>query len=172
MMLITVGTLQLPFQRMVNVVSRIVSLYPTINLIIQSGHTTGFNQFKNRAQVKPFIPQHNLWEIMTNSEVLLTHGGEGSLLDAIEWSPHLPIVFPRDKKFGEHVDNYQQEIAQAADAKGLCIAAKTEDEIIQIIKNCHESHRHIKNNKQGKSVQNDKLITYLSQVSRRWSDDK
>jgi UDP-N-acetylglucosamine transferase subunit ALG13 len=172
MILVTVGTIQFPFVRMVRVVSKIIKLYPSLQIVVQSGHTNGFNTLKKYADIRAFIPQHELWQLMKQSQILLMHGGEGSLLDATEWSPNLPIVFPRNMQYGEHVDNFQLEIAQAADAKKLCHAAFTEDEVLQKISEYHRQKHQFKNYAISKTVQNNQLIDYLTKLSGEWNEKR
>jgi UDP-N-acetylglucosamine transferase subunit ALG13 len=172
MMLVTVGTIQYPFGRMVKVVSNLIKQYPQLDTVIQSGHTTGFNRLEKRACVRPFIPQHELWQLMRKSQVLLMHGGEGSLLDALEWSRNIPIVFPRDMKYGEHVDNYQLEIAKAAAAKKLCDAAFSENEALKkITESLRQSHPFTIKSRSA-AIQNTQLIDYLHSLTSKWYEKK
>ena len=52
-----------------------------------------------------------------NSDMIVTHAGAGSLLDALSFEKPI-IAVPRFKKFGEHIDDEQLELAVALENKG------------------------------------------------------
>jgi UDP-N-acetylglucosamine--N-acetylmuramyl-(pentapeptide) pyrophosphoryl-undecaprenol N-acetylglucosamine transferase len=59
-------------------------------------------------------------------DVIVTHAGVGSLLSALE-SGHAPVLLPRRKERGEHVDDHQAQIAAVASGLGLAIASEVDE---------------------------------------------
>lgn len=167
MILVTVGTIQYEFCRMVSVVSMVKKQCPKQRIIIQSGHTRGFRALSSElVEVYSFVSQDQLWKLMSEARILLMHGGEGSLLDAFEWSKYQPIVFPRNPQFGEHVDEYQLEIASEASRRGLCNAVFSEKDAVKAVIN-RLNHRTLLQ-KRKHHLQNDALITYLNKLTTGW----
>ena len=53
-----------------------------------------------------------------DADVVITHAGVGTLLELLEWGIH-PVVAPRRKHRGEHVDDHQLQIAELMASAGL-----------------------------------------------------
>lgn len=54
-----------------------------------------------------FVPADDLVHLMEGADVVVCHGGPGTIATAIRCG-HLPIVIARDPTQGEHVDDHQQ----------------------------------------------------------------
>ena len=46
----------------------------------------------------------------TESDIVITHAGVGTILNLLDWGV-FPVVVPRRQERGEHVDNHQLQIA-------------------------------------------------------------
>lgn len=66
------------------------------------------------------LPSDILDEAMRKADVVVAHAGIGSALAALE-AGRCPVLVPREREYGEHVDDHQRLIAQALDARGLAI---------------------------------------------------
>jgi UDP-N-acetylglucosamine transferase subunit ALG13 len=55
------------------------------------------------------------------ADAVVTHAGVGSILCARR-AGHLPVVVPRRRRYGEHVDDHQVELTQELDALGAVVA--------------------------------------------------
>lgn len=60
-----------------------------------------------------------------DADVVITHSGIGSLLGLIELGIR-PVVVPRSRRFGEHVDDHQHQIAALAATIGIATAVAPE----------------------------------------------
>lgn len=56
-------------------------------------------------------PQNEIDEIIDKADIIITHSGTGSIIGALKKEKKL-ILIPRLKKYGEHVDNHQIELAE------------------------------------------------------------
>lgn len=56
---------------------------------------------------------------LQNYDLTISHAGVGIFFDFLD-SKKVPILFPRDSKFGEHVDNHQVDFAHYLLKKSLC----------------------------------------------------
>ncbi len=71
------------------------------------------------------IPSKALDEAMRGADVVVAHAGIGSALAALE-AGRCPILVPRERAHGEHVDDHQALIAKALEARGLAIHRSVE----------------------------------------------
>jgi len=84
------------------------------------------------------------------SEVVVTHGGPGSIMECRRWGL-LPIVCPRDPNHGEHVDNHQQLFSRRLAAQGQILLAETKIDLFGLLDSMtvepqfvsHSDDRHI-----------------------------
>ena len=61
-------------------------------------------------------PQNEIDELIDKAEIIITHSGTGSIIGALKKKKKL-IIIPRLKKYGEHVDNHQMELAELFNEK-------------------------------------------------------
>ena len=60
-------------------------------------------------------------EKVKNARIVITHGGPGSIMMPLSFKK-LPIVVPRQAKFGEHVDNHQINFTKRLELQKKIIA--------------------------------------------------
>lgn len=63
---------------------------------------------------------------MSRADVIVTHGGVGTILDALD-SGKKPVIVPRRRHRGEHVDDHQEEFAALMAASGLAVVVESPD---------------------------------------------
>src|SRR5271157_3416099 len=99
----------------------------TINeqVILQIGYTNykpinaDYFDFKNSSD--------EIKQLNRAARVVVSHAGVGSILTAIDEKTPV-IIVPRQKKFNEHIDDHQLEIAKTiSDNKNLIVAYNIED---------------------------------------------
>jgi UDP-N-acetylglucosamine--N-acetylmuramyl-(pentapeptide) pyrophosphoryl-undecaprenol N-acetylglucosamine transferase len=73
------------------------------------------------ARAEAFMSFDAVLRAMREAEVVITHAGVGSILCAIR-EGHVPVVVPRRREHGEHVDDHQVELTQAMERRGSVIA--------------------------------------------------
>lgn len=88
---------------------------------------------KNYEYVR-FMDKEQFEQKIKESDLIITHSGVGSIITAVNARKPV-IVFPRLKKYKEHVDDHQVEIADAFEKKGYVLKydenKKLEDLILQ-----------------------------------------
>lgn len=108
MILVTVGMHNAPFDRLVRAADEMASLIEE-SVVIQrgvSGYMPTFSQyvdFTDEAQMQAWLSQ---------VRAVVSHAGAGSILSALKAGRPLVLV-PRLRRFGEHVDDHQLELAEA-----------------------------------------------------------
>ena len=71
------------------------------------------------------IDRADFLESIAKADVVICHGGIGVITDCLR-SGKTPLVIPRRKSFGEHVDDHQVEIVNFLSKKGLVINLEVE----------------------------------------------
>ena len=78
-------------------------------VIIQLGHT---KYEPINAKYFDFCSYGEMIKYHKNARLVVTHAGVGSILTALEQKTPI-IIVPRQKKFGEHMDDHQIEFVNA-----------------------------------------------------------
>jgi len=107
----TVGTHQDGFARMLDALA---ALGDGEELVVQHGHG---RPPANATEARPFYDFGEMVARFERARVVVTHAGVGSILLATR-SGHVPIVMPRMRRHGEHVDDHQVELARALERDG------------------------------------------------------
>jgi UDP-N-acetylglucosamine transferase subunit ALG13 len=118
---VTVGTHHQPFQRLLDA---LVSL-PPAELVVQFGHGTPPSGLRHAA---PFMSFGEMLEHFAAADAVITHAGVGSILCARR-AGHVPVVTPRQRRHGEHVDDHQEELVRALEELEAVVAVREMDRL-------------------------------------------
>jgi len=119
MIFVTVGTDEHPFVRLLEEIENLIKTgIIREDVVVQRGHTEFFSELFN--EVYSFLPFDKFLNFMERANLVITHGGPGSIMIALNFGK-IPIVVPRRKEFGEHVDNHQVKFAEFLGEKGKII---------------------------------------------------
>ena len=112
---VTLGTINYPFRRLLERLLAI--LPPDVEVLWQTGATdvTGLAIEGRRT-----VPHTELETAMAEADVVIGHSGIGSAISTLERG-RCPVLVPRERAHGEHVDNHQRQIARELSARGLAI---------------------------------------------------
>ena len=107
MILVMLGTQNNSFHRLLEEVEKnIENGIIQEDVIVQAGYT----KFESKhMQIFDLIPKEKLEELQEKANLIITHGGVGSIISSIEKDKKV-IAVPRLHEFGEHVNNHQKEI--------------------------------------------------------------
>lgn len=110
MIFVTVGTQKFQFDRLLKKLDVYKSeTNEDHELIAQIGYS---NYKPNNYEFVDFLPPKKLLQYIQQSEMVITHAGTSSIIQALKMEKKV-LVVPRQKKYGEHVDNHQIEICKA-----------------------------------------------------------
>lgn len=113
MIFVTVGTHNQGFGRLVKKMDEIAREMEE-EVVIQRGHTS---YEPRHARFFDFASREEMEEWVTKAQIIVTHGGAGSIIFAL--SKNKPVVVvPRLKRYGEHVNDHQIELARALEKEG------------------------------------------------------
>jgi UDP-N-acetylglucosamine transferase subunit ALG13 len=72
------------------------------------------------------------------ADAVVTHAGVGSILCARR-EGHVPVVVPRSRRQGEHVDDHQAQLTRALEERGVVIAAWETDNLAEAVRSAGKS---------------------------------
>lgn len=109
MILVVLGTHELPFLRLLNEVEALKrSGDIQSDVFVQKGHTPFESQYMT---VKDFVSYDEMDRLYDEAELIITHGGTGSIVTGLKKGKKV-IAVARLEKYGEHNDDHQREIIQ------------------------------------------------------------
>lgn len=106
MIFVTVGTHGQPFERLL---AAVAELSDPDRVCLQYGPG---KRPEGIERAVAFMSFAEMEENFAAADVVVTHAGVGSILCARR-AGHLPIVVPRYRELGEHVDDHQVELTRA-----------------------------------------------------------
>ena len=103
MIFVTVGTHEQQFNRLIKFVDELKrDNIITEDVIMQ----TGFCSYKPQyCKWHKLIPYSDMEKNVKEAKIVITHGGPASFIMPLQIGK-VPIVVPRQEKFGEHVNNH------------------------------------------------------------------
>ncbi len=120
--LVTLGTDHHRFERLMDWVERWLRDNPgRVRMIVQHG----FSRLPEGAEGFQLCPRDELLELTASSDIVLTQGGPGGIMDSRDCGI-LPIVVPRVASLNEAVDDHQVSFVRHMADAGLVVAATTE----------------------------------------------
>lgn len=118
MIFVTVGTQKFQFNRLLRTIDNLIENKDIVDKVIcQSGYST--YSPKNYKTIN-FMSQIEYNQYIKNCNLLITHAGVGTILEAKRISKPV-IVVPRLEKYNEHVDDHQRQIASGFSKKEIVL---------------------------------------------------
>lgn len=104
MIFVTLGTHEQPFDRLVKEIDSLIKeKIIDEDVFIQIGCV--YNYIPN-CQYEELISFQKLIDYIDKASIVVTHGGPSSIIQCL-FKGKVPIVVPRQKKFGEHINDHQ-----------------------------------------------------------------
>jgi len=152
MIFVTVGTHYQGFERLIKKMDEIAQKIDE-EVVMQIGST----KYKPK-NAKYFTFVNNDEKIMkyfNQARVIICHAGAGTLLNVLTLGKPT-IVVPRLKRFGEHIDNQQLELAEILSKQGKVIA-------VYNVEKLNEALEKVNKLKPLKVKKNRRLVNFLKQ---------
>lgn len=132
MILVTLGTQDNSFERLLKKIEQLIEKgIIQDEVIVQAGNT----KFKsNKMKIIDFVSQKELEEYINKASYIITHGGVGSITEALKQNKKV-IAVPRKKEYKEHVNNHQIQIVENFNKQGFIIGIQDIEELENAIKN-------------------------------------
>ena len=130
MILVLLGTQNNSFRRLLEKMDELIEKKVIDEkVLVQSGYTK--YESKNM-RVFDLIPQEELDRYQEQADLIITHGGVGSIISSIKKEKKV-IAVPRLHKYQEHVNDHQKQIVEAFDRKGYIIGVNSVKELEKAI---------------------------------------
>lgn len=126
MVFITYGTQPHDFKYLGTVINEIDQQYQVAAQIGESNN----NIIRPNTEVYTYMD--NFADYTANCDILITHGGVGSIMDGLKQHKKV-IVIPRLAKYGEHVDDHQLEITTKFANDGYIYYMHRDEHINQVL---------------------------------------
>lgn len=109
MIFVTVGTHEQPFDRLVSKIDELKrDGIIQEDVLIQTGFSTYEPEYCKWSR---FIPYTDMVKNVAEARIVITHGGPASFIMPLQIGK-TPVVVPRKKQFGEHVNDHQVEFTR------------------------------------------------------------
>lgn len=131
MIFIALGTQDKQFVRLLKAIDRCID-NKTIKekVVVQAGYT----KYKSKnMEIFDFIPQDELENYIKNCDLLITHGGVGTILTGVKYGKKI-IGAARLKEYGEHVNNHQVQLLDNFEHNHCIIYAEDLENLEKYIK--------------------------------------
>ena len=128
MILVTLGTQKFEMNRLVKAADRLAELLGE-EVFVQCGHST---YQPEKCNYSAFVDTAQFAEMIQNCSVLITHSGVGTIMTGIQAKRPI-IVVPRLKKYHEHVDDHQLQIADSFQELNFVIKCQDESKLSEAI---------------------------------------
>lgn len=130
MVYVTVGTMFLDFPRLINKMDAIAEKTDE-KIIMQVGLGP---TYPKHCEYFDFKPREEILQLQREARAIVCHTGIGSVMDALQ-ARRPVIVVPRLKKFNEHLNDHQLDLAQAIERRGWGRVILDMDDLDDAVKN-------------------------------------
>ena len=120
MIFVTVGTHVQGFDRLIKEVDSLLMRGEIKEKVVMQIGNTGYEP-ANSEFFRFLDSNEKIMDYVRKSEMIITHGGAGSIINSLS-SGKPTIVVPRYKRFGEHVNDHQLELAKSLEKEGKIIS--------------------------------------------------
>lgn len=130
MILVLLGTQNNSFHRLLEEIEKNIE-DGTIKeeVVVQAGYTKFTSE---NMKIFDLIPKEKLEELQEKADLIITHGGVGSIVSSIEKGKKV-IAVPRLHEYEEHVNNHQKEIVNDFNKKGYIIGIEKVEDLKEAI---------------------------------------
>ncbi|MGH7864072.1 MAG: glycosyltransferase [Candidatus Binataceae bacterium] len=96
------------------------------DVLLQVARMTNFTA--QGCTVVPFFAPDDFERLIRDAAVIVCHGGNGTLIQALR-AGRVPVVMPRQRRYGEHIDDHQMELSRALAEQGRVVLAMEVNEL-------------------------------------------
>ena len=131
MILVTLGTQDKSFKRLLEAIQKQIDNGNIKDkVVVQAGHT----KFESKdMEIFELIPMEKFDELIDSCEILITHGGVGSIITGLKHNKKV-IAAARLKEYKEHTNNHQLQIIENFSNDGYILALNNFDDLGEKLK--------------------------------------
>jgi len=133
MILVTLGTQDKDFSRLLKAVEKQIENGNIKDKVVAQIGTTKYKS--DLMETFDLIPSDKFNELMSECDILITHGGVGSILAGLKENKKV-IAAARLSKYKEHVNDHQLEIIDKFTKSGYILELKDFEKLDKVLKKC------------------------------------
>lgn len=130
MILVTLGTQDKTFPRLIEAVEKQIELGSIKEEVIVQAGSTKYKSDKMR--IFDFMPIDEFDELYKKADLIITHAGESSIIMGLEQGKKV-IAAARLAKYGEHVNDHQIQILDSFVQEGYILPLDDFDKLNEVI---------------------------------------
>lgn len=132
MIFVTLGSQKFQFNRLMKKIDELVAKGVITDRVFAQ---TGASDYKPKNyEYKDFLDREEFAKIMSECDIVITHGGTGAIIGAVKKGKKV-IAVPRLAKYGEHVDDHQLQIIEQFKEQNLIYGLSDCEELDVSVKN-------------------------------------
>lgn len=131
MILVTLGTQDKNFTRLLDAIQREIDKGNIKEKVIVQAGMTKYNS--KDMEIFDLIDRDKFNELMNKCDLLITHGGVGSILTGLKNNKKV-IACPRLAKYNEHINDHQRQIIEKFNDAGYIIGVEDLDNLGDALK--------------------------------------
>ena len=132
MILVTLGTQDKQFYRLLDMIQELIDNKKIKDkVIVQAGYSKNYKS-KNM-EIFDLIPIDEMDKLVKKCDILITHGGVGSIINGLNYNKKV-IAVPRLKKYKEHTNDHQEQIVNNFYNEGYILKLDEEDKLEDVLK--------------------------------------
>ncbi len=132
MILVTLGTQDKQFFRLLKAIDEQIEKGNIKDkVIVQAGYNATRYETKNM-EMFDLIDREKFSKLVDECDFLITHGGEGSILNGVRLNKKI-IACPRLAKYGEHLNDHQLQIVGEFSKLGYILPYNDGDDLGEVI---------------------------------------
>lgn len=131
MILVTLGTQDKPFVRLLDEVQKQIDSGTIKDRVVVQAGNTPYNS--DKMEIFDLIPGDKYDEFMGDCDILITHGGVGSIITGLKLGKKI-IAVPRLSKYGEHTNDHQIQIVNKFYDMGYILKCDDNDNFKKVLK--------------------------------------
>lgn len=133
MIFVVCGTQKFPLNRLLEAVDELVAKGKIQeDVLVQKGYS---DYHLKHCRSVDFLDVLSFDNQIKACSLVITHGGIGTILAGKKFNKPV-LVFPRLKKYGEHVDDHQEQIAEKFAANKMVVMCNDTKKLEACIKKC------------------------------------
>ncbi len=126
MILVLLGTQNNSFKRLLEEIDKLIEKkIIDEEVIVQAGYT---KYESSKMKIFDMISKKELDNYYKNANLIITHGGVGSIITGLENGKKI-IAIPRLNKYGEHVNDHQIKIVNLFNEKGYILGLNSVEQL-------------------------------------------
>lgn len=100
---------------------------------------TGYNPIQlGHCEGRSFLSRSEFRKSLEEASLVISHGGAGTILEMIHLNK-VPVVMPRRKRYGEHVNDHQVQLVRAMASQGWIVPVFEPEELAHAFRKARRS---------------------------------